>query len=140
MIRKIMTFTKNKFLFFITIVMLLIFNAYISSSIHQKTTITSTFHTEKPFAKPILSPFAVLQQETHILRIEPNPFTRFVIKIISSLKSPRFHLSLFNLSSLCRSACPSNRLYPKFLVLECSYQFLRLSILKSQSHPPTLFF
>lgn|GEM_PF-5373165 len=33
--------------------------------------------------------------------------------------------------------CPGKKRYAKFLVLDCSYYFLRLSILKSQAHPPT---
>jgi len=36
--------------------------------------------------------------------------------------------------------CPGNRIFARFLILNCSYKFLRRSVLNSQSHPPTSFF
>ncbi len=130
-----MTTKSRNILFLIAIAILFNINSYSSVSATQKITVDPISQVE-----PLLSPLAILQEETPILRIDDNLLARFIRKVTSHLKGSETHTfsSLQNCPTI--SACPSNRLYSKYLVLEHSYQFLRLSVLKSQSHPPTLFF
>lgn len=130
-----MTTKSRNVLFLIAIAILFTITSYSSVLSTQKITVDPISQVE-----PLLSPLAILQEETPILRIDNNPLDRFIRKVTSYLKSPETHIfsSLQNCPSL--SACPSNRLYSKYLVLKHSYHFFRLSVLKSQSHPPTLFF
>lgn len=75
-----------------------------------------------------------LKRLLHRNRVEPSISNSAVKKAKHNLPSFPEVCIIFS----CLKSCLSTKLYNSFLIKRCSVAFLRLTVLRSQAHPPTL--